>query len=168
MSFAPELTVLGYVTDPTRRRVLLVHRIARSSDEQLGKYNGLGGKVEPGEDIVAAMRRELMEEAAIDATDLELRGTVSWPGFNGRDVFGFVFLITGFTGAIPDSNEEGTLAWHDVATMMRLPMWDGTSYRSCSTPPSHSSTASSPTTAGTAPDGRSPRCRVLALGLNEC
>ncbi len=125
MSFAPELTVLGYVTDPTRRRVLLVHRIARSSDEQLGKYNGLGGKVESGEDVVAAMRRELMEEAALDATDLELRGTVSWPGFNGRDVFGFVFLITGFTGAIPDSNEEGTLAWHDVATMMRLPMWDG-------------------------------------------
>jgi len=105
MSFAPELTVLGYVTDPTRRRVLLVHRIARSSDEQLGKYNGLGGKVEPGEDVVAAMRRELMEEAALDATDLELRGTVSWPGFNGRDVFGFVFLITGFTGVIPDSNE---------------------------------------------------------------
>ena len=77
MSFAPELTVLGYVTDPTRRRVLLVHRIARSSDEQLGKYNGLGGKVESGEDVVAAMRRELMEEAALDATDLELRGTVS-------------------------------------------------------------------------------------------
>ena len=25
-------------------------------------------------------------------------------------------------------NDEGTLAWHDVATMMELPMWDGDRY----------------------------------------
>lgn len=125
MPFSPELTVLVYVTDPSRSRVLLVHRVSRTSDEQLGKYNGLGGKVEPGEDVVAAIRRELREEAAIDVVDLQLRGTVSWPGFNGRDVFGFVFLVTSFVGEIPAENEEGTLAWHDVATMMELPMWDG-------------------------------------------
>ncbi len=125
MAFSPELTTLAYVTDPERRRVLLVHRIARDSDEQLGKYNGLGGKVERDEDVVAAIRRELREEAGIEATELQLRGTVSWPGFNGRDVFGFVFLVTAFTGEIPEANEEGTLAWHDVATMMDLPMWDG-------------------------------------------
>lgn len=125
MAYAPELTTLAYVTDPDRTRVLLVHRIARSSDEQLGKYNGLGGKVERDEDIVAAIRRELREEAGIEADELELRGTVSWPGFNGRDVFGFVFLVTAFTGDVPEANDEGTLAWHDVATMMELPMWDG-------------------------------------------
>lgn len=125
MPYVPELTTLAYVTDPSRTRVLLVHRNARDTDEQLGKYNGLGGKVERDEDIVAAIRRELREEAGIDATGLELRGTVSWPGFNGRDVFGFVFLVTAFTGEVAESNEEGTLAWHDVATMMELPMWDG-------------------------------------------
>lgn len=123
--YSPELTVLGYVTDPGRSRVLLVHRIARDDDEQLGKYNGVGGKVERDEDVVSAMRRELREETGLEATHMELRGTVSWPGFNGRDVFGFVFLITGFTGVPPESNEEGTLGWHDVSTMMELPMWDG-------------------------------------------
>ena len=125
MPIHPELTTLAYVTTPDRSRVLLVPRVARESDEQLGTYNGLGGKGEPGEDIVAAMRRELREEAGIEAAALELRGTVSWPGFNGRDVFGFVFLVTAFDGEIPEANDEGTLAWHDVATMMDLPMWDG-------------------------------------------
>ena len=38
MPFSPELTTLAYVTDPTRTKVLLVHRTARDSDEQLGKY----------------------------------------------------------------------------------------------------------------------------------
>ena len=45
---------------------------------------------------------------------------------SGRfDVFGFVFLVTAFEGDVPEGNEEGTLAWHDIATMMELPMWDG-------------------------------------------
>ena len=125
MPYSPELTTLAYVTDATGTKVLLVHRIARKTDEQLGKYNGLGGKVEPDEDIVEAIRRELREEAGIEATELKLRGTVSWPGFNGRDVFGFVFLVTAFTGVVPESNEEGTLGWHEIDTMMDLPMWDG-------------------------------------------
>lgn len=125
MPYQPELTTLGYIVDPTRTKVLLVHRIARKDDEQLGKYNGLGGKVERGEHVVEAMKREIREEAGIEVTELELRGTVNWPGFNGRDVFGFVFLITAYEGEILDENVEGTLAWHDIATMMDLPMWEG-------------------------------------------
>ena len=53
-----------------------------------------------------------------------------WAGLSNfrqttRQDIGFVFLITGFTGEVPERNDEGTLAWHDVATMMELPMWDG-------------------------------------------
>lgn len=125
MSYSPELTTLGYVLSEDGDRVLLVHRTARQQDEQLGKFNGLGGKVEPGEDIAAAMVREIREEAGIEVTSMRLRGTVSWPGFNGRDVFGFVFLITGFEGAPFARNVEGELAWHDLDTVMELPMWDG-------------------------------------------
>ncbi|MHA6511141.1 NUDIX hydrolase [Tessaracoccus sp. Z1128] len=125
MPYAPELTTLGYIVSPDRRRVLLVHRIGRSDDEQLGKYNGLGGKVERDEDIASAMRREILEEAGVEVTSMTLRGTVSWPGFNGRDVFGFVFLVTGIAGEPLRSNPEGTLAWHDIDTVMALPMWDG-------------------------------------------
>ena len=44
----PILTTLGFVMHPDGERVLMVHRIARLGDEQLGKYNGLGGKVTGG------------------------------------------------------------------------------------------------------------------------
>lgn len=127
MPYTPILATLGYILSPDRRQVLLVHRNARDDDQHLGKYNGLGGKLEADEDVVAGMRREIMEEAGIDCSDLQLRGTISWPGFGkqGEDWFGFVFLITGFTGTPLVSNPEGTLEWVDVERILELPLWDG-------------------------------------------
>ena len=111
MPYTPILGVLGYVLSPNAEQVLLIHRLGRADDLHLGKYNGLGGKVEPGEDVVAAMRRELLEEAGIEADALQLRGTVSWPGFGvgGEDWFGFLFRIDQFHGTIAESNPEGVL-----------------------------------------------------------
>lgn len=40
----PILTTLGFVMHPDGECVLMVHRIARLGDEQLGKYNGLGAR----------------------------------------------------------------------------------------------------------------------------
>ena len=41
-----------------------------------GYFNGFGGKVEPGESILAAAHRELQEEAGIEALDLSRRGVL--------------------------------------------------------------------------------------------
>lgn len=127
MPYTPEMTTLGYVV--RGEEVLLCHRVARSDDQQLGKYNGVGGKVERDEDIAAGMARELFEETGLVATSMRLRGTISWPGFgtNGEDVFGFVFLIE-VDGEPPASNAEGTLAWHRIDSILDLPMWDGDRY----------------------------------------
>ena len=121
------LTTLGFVLHPDRRQVLMVHRTARPDDDQLGKYNGLGGKVERFEDVAAGMRRELWEEARIQVDHMVLRGTVSWPGFNpdGSDVFGFVFLVDAWHGQIPPANAEGSLSWQRIDQLDRLPMWEG-------------------------------------------
>jgi 8-oxo-dGTP diphosphatase len=127
MPYTPILATLGYVLSPDGRRVLMIHRNAREGDQHLGKYNGLGGKLEPDEDIVAGMRREIREEAGIDCEELNLRGTVSWPGFGkyGEDWFGFVFLITRYRGEPLTSNPEGTLEWIDVEEILELPLWEG-------------------------------------------
>ena len=130
MSYSPELTTLGFVLSPDGQRVLMVHRVARDDDEQLGKWNGLGGKVEPDEDVWTGMAREIREEAGIEVTSMRLRGTVSWPGFHsdGSDVFGFIFLIDGWTGTPRTANEEGPLVWQPISGIGELPMWAGDRY----------------------------------------
>ncbi|MCS6887882.1 8-oxo-dGTP diphosphatase [Chloroflexus sp.] len=127
MPYTPILATLGYVLSPDRQAVLMVHRNARPGDQHLGKYNGLGGKLERDEEIVAGMQRELREEAGLTALELTLRGTVSWPGFgkNGEDWFAFIFLITRFSGEPPAANVEGTLEWVPLSRVMELPLWPG-------------------------------------------
>jgi 8-oxo-dGTP diphosphatase len=127
MPYTPIVATLGYVLSPDRERVLLIHRNAREDDQHLGKYNGLGGKLERDEDVVTGMRREIFEEAGIECEALSLRGTISWPGFGrqGEDWFGFVFLITRFRGVPFPENAEGTLEWVPIARLPELPLWDG-------------------------------------------
>ena len=128
MPYAPILTTLAYVVRDGK--VLMCHRIARDGDEQYGKWNGLGGKLEQGEDAAACIVRELAEEAGIVPTAVSLRGTVNWPGFSGPDghVFGFVFLVTAFDGEPPARNVEGELHWVPLANLAGLDMWDGDRY----------------------------------------
>jgi 8-oxo-dGTP diphosphatase len=127
MTYTPILATLGYVLSPDRRGVLLIHRNRRADDAHLGKYNGLGGKVQVDENIVAGMCREIREEAGIECTSVKMRGTISWPGFgkDGADWFGFVFLIDAWTGTPQSENAEGTLAWVALDQVMDLPMWEG-------------------------------------------
>lgn len=108
----------------------MIHRNTRPDDQHYGKYNGLGGKIDPQEDVVSGMRRELREEAAIEALDLSLRGTISWPGFgkHGEDWFGFIFLITHWSGTALTHNPEGTLEWVPIRRIPELNLWPGDRY----------------------------------------
>ena len=127
MTYMPIVATLAYVMSPDRQRVLLVHRTKRQHDQHLGKYNGLGGKLDPGEDVVAGMKRELLEEAGIVPVSFLLRGTVNWPGFgpDGEDWFGFVFRVDTFEGEPLAENDEGSLEWIAVDRVIDLPLWEG-------------------------------------------
>ncbi|WP_240125229.1 NUDIX hydrolase [Thermomonas alba] len=127
MPYTPIAATLGYVLSPDRRRVLMIHRNARPDDPHWGKYNGLGGKLERDEDVLAGLRRELREEAGIECTGVRLRGTISWPGFGkqGEDWLGFVFVVEAFTGTPLQRNPEGTLEWVEREHLLDLPLWEG-------------------------------------------
>jgi 8-oxo-dGTP diphosphatase len=130
MPYTPILATLGYVLSPDGGQVLLIHRNSRPEDAHLGKYNGLGGKLDPEEDVVAGMRREVREESGLECAELVLRGTISWPGFgkNAEDWFGFIFRIDRFHGELLAANAEGTLEWVDVGRVLDLPLWEGDRY----------------------------------------
>ncbi len=127
MPYTPILATLGYVLSPDGRRVLLIHRNRRPDDPHYGKYNGLGGKLHAGEDVVAGLRREVREESGLECEELTLRGTISWPGFgkHGEDWFGFIFRIDRWHGSPRTDNAEGTLEWVEVDRLLDLPLWEG-------------------------------------------
>lgn len=129
MPYRPILATLGYVVSPDAEQVLMIHRNARAHDPHFGKFNGLGGKLEPDETVLEGLAREIQEEAGVIVETARLRGTLSWPGFGkeGEDWFGFVFLITRYQGILKAANPEGTLEWVPLETLLagELPMWEG-------------------------------------------
>jgi 8-oxo-dGTP diphosphatase len=122
------IATLGYVFSPGGDEVLMVRRDTRPDDLHYGKYNGLGGKLEPDEDAVSGLRREIREEAGIECGQVDLAGTISWPGFgrHGENWFGFLFRVPTWTGTPLTANDEGSLHWVPVADVLagRLPMWE--------------------------------------------
>lgn len=127
MPYTPILATLAYILSPDGKRVLLVHRNRRPNDAHFGKYNGLGGKLDPGEDVVACIRREILEESGLECDQLLLRGTISWPGFGqqGEDWFGFIFRVESFRGEPYAGNAEGDLEWVEIDRVLELPLWEG-------------------------------------------
>ena len=110
----------------------MIHRNSRPDDLAYGKYNGLGGKVEPTEDIAQSMRRELLEESNLTVDEMKLRGTISWPGFGkqGEDWLAYIFLVTRWSGELLTANHEGTLEWIPKSRVLAfdLNLWGGDHY----------------------------------------
>ena len=73
------------------------------------------------------MRREIVEEAGIECTELTLRGTLDWPDFGkaGEVWLGFIFLVTRYEDTPRECNPEGTLEWVELDRLDELPMWEG-------------------------------------------
>lgn len=101
-------------------RVLLL-RHAPGSDRFAGRWNGIGGHVEPGEDIAAAARRELWEEAGTEPETLRLRGVVHESGLLGTSYVIFVFVGSVETEDLrPAAGIE--LRWQPLSRLEELPL----------------------------------------------
>lgn len=62
--------VVGFLFDPTKERVAVINKL--SPEWQRGFLNGVGGKIEVGEDPHAAMVREFREEAGVEIPSWQL------------------------------------------------------------------------------------------------
>ncbi len=119
-----KLATLCYVRH--EGRTLMLHRVKKAGDMHAGKWNGLGGKFEPGESPEACARREILEESGLEVGRLELKGFLSFPGFQGDDDwYAFVFLAYEPRGELLADPAEGHLVWIADDEVTALPLWAG-------------------------------------------
>jgi len=103
----------------------MIHRIKKKNDMHEGKWNGLGGKLEPGETPEECVVREVREESGLLIKNPLLKGLLTFPAFNGfDDWYVFMFVAKEFEGGLIDS-AEGDLRWIDDSELLNLNLWDG-------------------------------------------
>lgn len=83
MPAPPLLTSVKTVVFDTRDRCLLIRRSARNRSFA-GEWEWPGGKVETGEGLVEAARREVEEETGLAVTPTRLAGATEFEHPNGR------------------------------------------------------------------------------------
>lgn len=88
-----------------------------------GRWNGFGGKVEPGESIEDAARREVKEEADIEVRNLEKMGVIDFEFSGNPEILEVhIFRSTEFSG-VPVETEEMAPAWYPENEIPYELMW---------------------------------------------
>jgi len=94
-----------------------------------GKWNAVGGKVEPGETPLECAKREAFEETGLAISDAAYRGKLTFlfvdeSGKSKADEWVMhVFAAGGFSGEMKAS-DEGELRWFDIERMPFGHMWE--------------------------------------------
>jgi len=119
------IATLCYVQDGNK--TLMLHRNKKENDIHEGKYNGLGGKSEIGEDPYSCVIREIKEEAGIDIDPIYVACLTFEEFTPGSDWEVHVFRTEGYNGELIDCN-EGELHWIENDKVLDLSLWEGDSH----------------------------------------
>jgi 8-oxo-dGTP diphosphatase len=97
--------------------------IKRSASRSLfpNKYNGLGGHVERGESVLAAARREVVEECGLEPSGLWLCATVAIDTGDADNGIA-MWVFHGTAEGEPTQSEEGEINWVPVSKIAELAM----------------------------------------------
>ncbi len=87
--------------------ILMLHR---NRPPNQGLWNGVGGRVEPGESPRACILREVREETGFVLLDVTFAGLLTWEGFEIPAGGLYLFTAAAPSGE-PHACSEGELAW---------------------------------------------------------
>jgi len=103
----------------TRGNQVLLQKAAAHKRLWPGRYNGIGGHVERGEDVLNAAKREVVEETGLILDGLQYCGTIFVDRGSSPGVVVFVFRGESLEGEVVDSI-EGELQWVNPANLTPL------------------------------------------------
>ncbi len=95
--------------------------VERANDPGKGSFAFPGGKVEEGESLDAAIRRELFEETALDLIDAELFEVLQVSGASGHYLL-HVYLARSYSGKPLAGDDASSFGWYSREEMQNLTM----------------------------------------------
>ncbi len=88
-----------------------------------GRWNGFGGKLQEGETIEEAAKREIFEETGIAAHSLEKKGIIEFEFRGNPEILEVhIFRVTDFSGS-PEESEEMRPQWFQIEEIPYDTMW---------------------------------------------
>lgn len=124
-------STLVYLTHASE--VLMLHRIKKEGDVHLGKWNGLGGKLDCNESQLEGAQREVYEEAGVllEPETFQPLGCILFPNFKperSEDWHVSLFvaeLSESQLALVKEDCPEGKLQWVPRDQVLDLPLWEG-------------------------------------------
>lgn len=115
-------TVICYLFKDNK--VLMLFRNKKEVDINKGKWIGVGGHIEKGEDPLTAVIREVYEETSLRINECESVAGITFFFKDDVEVM-HVFTCSNFSGELDYDCEEGTLKWIDLDELFSIPLWEG-------------------------------------------
>lgn len=119
------LATLGYLQKGGETLMIHFTKEGMSKD----KWNGVGGKFEPGESPEECFTREAFEETGLKIKNPKVRGFLVFPKFyKGEDWNVFILTANEFSGELIPENREGSFHWINNNELKNLDLWDDDKY----------------------------------------
>ena len=105
-------------------KYLMLHRIKEEGDVNAGKWIGVGGHFEEGENARQCAIREVKEETGLTLTKLRYCGYVDFLNSEYPPERMYVFKGLSWHGEMIEC-DEGVLEWVEKKDVLSLPLWEG-------------------------------------------